>query len=63
MLCVFSYAFGRLPSFMAIGEGKNALLLGVNLYGLLLCSGLSLLLLALGRVFKPRVSPEVASRA
>lgn len=63
MLCGFSYAFGWLPSFMAIGEGKNALLLGVNLYGLLLCSGLFLLPLAFGRVFKLRVSPEAASRA
>lgn len=31
-------AVGTVPSYFAIGEGKNALTLGVNLYGLILCS-------------------------
>lgn len=31
------YAFGGLPEWMAIGEGKYALLLGANLWGLPLC--------------------------
>lgn len=37
------YAFGAVPSGFAIGPGKYAGLLGVNVYGLLLCSGLYLL--------------------
>ena len=28
---------GIIPKVFAIGDGKNALLLGVNLYGLILC--------------------------
>ncbi|MBI2457204.1 MAG: sodium:solute symporter [candidate division NC10 bacterium] len=37
------YAFVPVPSFLAIGSGKYAGLLGINLYGLLLCTGLYLL--------------------
>lgn len=34
----FALTLGAVPAFFAIGTGKQALLLGVNLYGLLLCS-------------------------
>jgi hypothetical protein len=37
MLLGFAYVFNFIPAWMAIGEGKNALLLGVNLYGLIAC--------------------------
>jgi hypothetical protein len=36
------HAFGAVPTFLAIGQGKYAELLGVNLYGLLLCTALFL---------------------
>lgn len=37
------YAFGWVPRAVAIGSGRYATLLGVNLYGLLLCTALFLL--------------------
>lgn len=37
------YAFGAVPPLLAIGSGTYAGLLGVNVYGLLLCTGLYLL--------------------
>ncbi len=37
------YSFNLIPSFMAIGNGDSALLLGVNLYGSLLAAGLYIL--------------------
>jgi len=37
------YAFGAVPPLFAIGQGTYAGLLGVNVYGLLLCTGLYLL--------------------
>ncbi len=41
------HAFGMVPAFLTIGSGKYAGLLGVNFYGLLLCTGLYLLPVAL----------------
>jgi hypothetical protein len=41
------HAFEAVPASLAIGSGKYAGLLGVNLYGLLLCTGLYLLPVAL----------------
>jgi SSS family solute:Na+ symporter len=41
------HAFGAVPSFLAIGQGTYAELLGVNLYGLLLCIGSFLVPVAL----------------
>ncbi|MFQ5881474.1 MAG: sodium:solute symporter [Candidatus Methylomirabilales bacterium] len=43
------YTLGWIPSALAIGNGRYAMLLGVNLYGLLLCTGLFLLPWILGR--------------
>lgn len=43
-------AAGRIPSSWAIGDGKYAVLLGTNLYGLLICFGGFLLPLVLRRV-------------
>ncbi|MFQ5656996.1 MAG: sodium:solute symporter [Candidatus Methylomirabilales bacterium] len=37
------YTLGWIPPALAIGDGRYALLLGVNLYGLVLCTGLFLL--------------------
>jgi Na+/proline symporter len=34
----FAYAFGFLPAELAIGAGKNGLLLAVNFYGLIICT-------------------------
>lgn len=34
----FLYSFGAVPAFMGIGDGANALLLGVNLYGTIACT-------------------------
>lgn len=39
----------RIPAMWAIGDGKHALLLGTNLYGLVLCTGLFLLPALLSR--------------
>ncbi|MDR0499648.1 MAG: hypothetical protein LBG97_00155 [Coriobacteriales bacterium] len=36
--CGFCYAFGLVPAEIAIGNGKNGLLLAVNLYGLIACT-------------------------
>jgi len=47
------YAFWPVPAFLAIGTGKYAGLLGINLYGLLLCSALYLLPVAV-RHLAPR---------
>jgi hypothetical protein len=38
LLLGLALTLGWIPSSWAIGEGKYALLLGTNLYGLLLCS-------------------------
>lgn len=43
-------AAGLIPAGWAIGSGKHALLLGTNLYGLILCTGLFLLPAALPRL-------------
>ena len=43
------FAAGAMPAALAIGQGKYALLLGVNLYGLLLCTAGFLLPLAVSR--------------
>jgi hypothetical protein len=43
-------AAGSIPASWAIGGGKYALLLGTNLYGLLICFGGFLLPLLLQRV-------------
>ena len=43
----FAYAFGWLPDCIAIGEGKEAMLLGTNLYGLIACTILFLVPLVL----------------
>ncbi len=48
------YTLGWIPPPLAIGDGRYALLLGVNLYGLLLCTGLFLLPWALVRVVQVR---------
>ncbi|MFQ5846754.1 MAG: sodium:solute symporter [Candidatus Methylomirabilales bacterium] len=48
------YTLGWLPSALAIGDGRYAMLLGVNLYGLLLCTGLFLLPWIFGRVTQAR---------
>jgi len=37
------YTLGWIPPALAIGDGRYAMLLGVNLYGLLLCTGLFLI--------------------
>jgi Na+/proline symporter len=47
----FVYAFGGAPEFLAIGGGKNALLLGINLYGLIACT---LAYVIPGLLLKPR---------
>ena len=44
------YTLGWLPPALAIGDGRYAALLGVNFYGLLLCTGLFLLPWVFGRV-------------
>lgn len=46
----FAFAFGLIPDSWAIGSGKQAVLLGVNLYGLLLCTAGFLLPLAVPSV-------------
>jgi hypothetical protein len=51
------HAFGAIPSFLAVGQGKYAELLGVNLYGLLLCTGLYLLPVALRAMASDRQAP------
>jgi Na+/proline symporter len=43
MFLGFAYVFNAIPSWASIGSGKNALLLGVNLYGLIMCFILFLL--------------------
>ncbi len=47
-------AAGQIPQSWAIGDGKYALLLGVNFYGLLICIAGFLLPLALQRLREPR---------
>lgn len=46
----FACAFGWLPDWMAIGKGKEAMLLGANVYGLIACTLLFLLPLAVRRL-------------
>ena len=40
---ILLYAFGAVPAALAIGSGTYAALLGINVYGLLTCTGLFLL--------------------
>jgi Na+/proline symporter len=49
-----AYAFSPMPSFLAIGPGKYGGLLGLNLYGLLLCTGLYLLPVAVRALARRR---------
>lgn len=48
------YTIGWTPPALAIGDGRYAMLLGVNLYGLLLCTGLFLLPWAFERMAEVR---------
>jgi len=50
------YAAGAIPPLFAIGDGKYGLLLGVNLYGLMLCTLGFLLPLAIPA--RPRLATE-----
>ena len=43
MLIGFMYSFGLLPNIFAIGNGKHAMLLGVNLWGTVICTVLYVL--------------------
>ena len=51
-----AYAFNWIPSSWAIGQGKQALLLGVNFYGLLICFAGFLLPVLLEKIFKNRLT-------
>ncbi|MFQ9366127.1 MAG: hypothetical protein ACLR2P_11580, partial [Bilophila wadsworthia] len=62
MFCGLGYAMGWFPESWGIGDGKQALLLGVNLYGLLLCTAGFLLPLALGKLFRVAAPSEEVSR-
>jgi hypothetical protein len=64
LACGLLYAVGGVPDAWALGSGKYAALLGINVFGLLLCAGLFLAPVALrGLVQKPAraalVSEEV----
>jgi solute:Na+ symporter, SSS family len=48
------YTLGWIPRVMAIGDGKYATLLGVNFYGLLLCTALFLLPCAVAHLVQAR---------
>lgn len=52
LLLGLGYAFGWIPACWAIGTGKQALLLGVNVYGLSLCFLLFLIPLGFARLNK-----------
>ncbi|MBI4574128.1 MAG: sodium:solute symporter [candidate division NC10 bacterium] len=54
------HAFGMVPAFLTIGSGKYAGLLGVNLYGLILCTGLYLLPVAAKAVAQRRAGISLA---
>ena len=56
------YTLGWIPHALEIGNGRYAMLLGVNLYGLLLCTGLYLLPWALERVAEVRYARLSALR-
>ncbi len=56
----FAFAFGWIPSYFAIGDGKQALLLGVNVYGTVLCFGLFLIPIALAK-FTKTTAPTFSS--
>lgn len=63
MYCGFGYALGWFPQSWALGDGKQALLLGVNLYGLLLCTAGFLLPLAARKLFGSAVPSTVKEHA
>ncbi|MFQ5883281.1 MAG: sodium:solute symporter, partial [Candidatus Methylomirabilales bacterium] len=60
------YTLGWVPSALAIGNGRYAMLLGVNLYGLLLCTALFLVPWAYERVAQAKydrlTAPEEIQR-
>lgn len=56
MILGFCYAFNWVPNSWAIGQGKQALLLGVNFYGLLICFAGFLLPIILGKFFRKNYS-------
>ncbi|MEA3509448.1 MAG: hypothetical protein U9R33_03130, partial [candidate division NC10 bacterium] len=56
------YTLGWIPSALAIGNGRYAMLLGVNLYGLLLCTGLFLVPWAYERVAQAKYARPAAVR-
>ncbi len=56
------YTLGWIPTACAIGDGKYATLLGVNFYGLLLCTGLFLVPWAFGRVAQVKYAGLAAAR-
>ncbi len=59
--CGFGYAFGWFPQSWGIGDGKQALLLGVNFYGLLLCTAGFLLPLAVRKLFGSAMPARVGA--
>ncbi len=52
-------AFGKYPQFLAIGMGKYGSLLSINLYGLLLCTGLFFLPLLVRNGLQRLLSPTL----
>lgn len=56
------YTLGWVPPALAIGDGRYAMLLGVNLYGLLLCTGLFLLPWIFGRLRRAGQTHSVAGK-
>lgn len=55
------YTLGWVPSALAIGNGRYAMLLGVNLYGLLLCTSLFLVPWAYERVAHAKFARRLAA--
>ncbi len=54
------YAFWPVPASLTIGAGTYAGLLGINLYGLMLCTALYLLPVAVAGLLPRRLAPDVS---